>query len=467
MESGGDMMSCLNKRNIICRPMFAFGLFFVLGILSPCPQGYAASDFKVVLKANGGTGEDIRLQNCKKKVAKECGGIFQENGKKYICVPPCSFLPPTERTFCYWISETGKKYDPFTIIPAADHTFTAVWMKAGTEFCFKGTIHRNLFKAIYCSGSYTFGKDGRLYISNKSGARKNENIELHYSLKIEGADGWYVGSISRTDSPHGDNLTDAQLKSMLYPAKSGRLMTPGNLFDASIHFTTPKWGFEVGLYNSDALDGASYKEFLEYKSGNKAAGAWTTGKARYSFLSRSQKKIFSKAVKRLSGTYKPVALLGRQTTSGTKYVFLCQKKKGTSKSAKAWYILTVSKNRKNKVRLRSRRKIKPGSVITRIPPRTKTAAGGLQILSVGNRPAALSKSERKVFQKGIRNYSIYRLRPIALLGTQVQAVKNYRFLCYGTGSGFKDLFVVDIHKKAGGECNVVSCRPLYLEKYMD
>lgn len=461
-------MSCLNKGNVICRLLFAMGLLFAFWILFPCPKGYAASGFKVVLKAGEASGKDMVLRSFKSRddARMNCGGgLFTQNGKKYILVPMCFFAPPTGKMFKHWISETGEVYDPFDVIPASDHTLTAVWSGLNTPDGmfygqFSGTIHRNTIRAVACNCPYTYEYD-YLYVY----ARPGDDVEIHISLKIDtnGSEGWYATSLYKTGGGYW-NMTYSQMISM-FSGALGASTIEG--YDLCIRFKQPEGGFGISFCNKDGLNGASYQESTKDVPAKKAAGSWTSAKARYSFLSRSQKKIFNKAVKKLSGDYKPVALLGRQTTSGTSYVFLCQKKKRSSKGVKAWYILTAFKSRKNKVNLRSRKKIKPGSIKTRIPPRTKTAAGGLRISSVGNRPAALSKSVRKVFQKGIRNYSLYKLRPIALLGTQGSSGKNYRFLCYGTSSWFKDLFVVDIHKKAGGKCNVVSCRPLYLEKYMD
>ena len=62
------------------------------------------------------------------------------------------------------------------------------------------------------------------------------------------------------------------------------------------------------------------------------SGGWTVSKARYSFLTSGQKKIFNKAVKGLTGvTYKPVALIAKQVVEGTNYVFLCQGTTATKK----------------------------------------------------------------------------------------------------------------------------------------
>ena len=197
-------------------------------------------------------------------------------------------------------------------------------------------------------------------------------------------------------------------------------------------------------------------------------GGWSVSKARYSFLNKSQKKIFNKATKKLTGvSYQPAALLARQTVAGTNYVFLCQGKTVTAKPVKAWYILTASKSLNNRIALRSVKKIKISSIKTSENPRSATLDGGLQIVNIKNKSAALSKSVRKVFRKGTAKYVGYELRPVALLGTQVVSGKNYRFLCFGTGYAGSDLFVVDIYQNTNGKCSLESCKALNLEKYVD
>ena len=195
-------------------------------------------------------------------------------------------------------------------------------------------------------------------------------------------------------------------------------------------------------------------------------GGWSVSKAGYSFLSTSQKKIFNRATKKLTGvSYQPVALLAKQTVAGTNYVFLCQGKTVTTKTTRAWYILTAFQSLKNKISLKSVKKIDIGKIKTGDNPRSATPDGGLQIVNIKNKSAALSKSVRKVFRKGIENYVGYDFRPVALLGTQVVSGRNYRFLCYGTGHAGSDLCVLDIYQNTKGTCSLESCRALALEEY--
>ena len=197
-------------------------------------------------------------------------------------------------------------------------------------------------------------------------------------------------------------------------------------------------------------------------------GAWSTSKARYSFLTSSQKKIFNKAVKGITGVeYKPVALLAKQIVAGTNYIYLCKGTTVTQKSVKSWYVMSVNRDLKNKVSIRSIKKLKVSKIKTNKNPRTETLSGGLEIAAVKNKSKALSPAVRKVFKKATKNYTGFELRPIALLGTQVVNGKNYMVLCYAKNHATKDLFVVEIYRNSSGKCKLTSCKSLDLESYVD
>ena len=197
-------------------------------------------------------------------------------------------------------------------------------------------------------------------------------------------------------------------------------------------------------------------------------GGWSVSKARYSFLSKSQKKVFNKATEGMTGvSYEPVALLAKQTVAGTNYFYLCQGTTVTAKPVKSWYVLSAFKSLDKEISLNSSKKIGLSKIKTKKKPSAAPLLGGFEIVKIKNKSAALSKSVSKVFNKATKKYKKYKLRPIALLGTQVVAGKNYRFLCYGSSSAAKDIFVVDIYKDLKGKCKVTSCKPLKLEKYIE
>lgn len=203
-------------------------------------------------------------------------------------------------------------------------------------------------------------------------------------------------------------------------------------------------------------------------SAAKKDGSWTVSKSRYSFLTSAQKTVFKKATKDIAGVnYKAVAVAATQTVAGTNYAFLCQGTTTTKPQKKSWYILTVNKDLKKKVKLLSAEKIKLSTIKTSDNPR-ESLYGGYTVCPVKYKAAALSDHARKVFRNGTAGYVGYRLYPIALLGTQVVSGTNYRFLVYGKDTDFlaDDLLVVDIYENLSGKCELSTVRSFDLEKYI-
>ena len=206
-------------------------------------------------------------------------------------------------------------------------------------------------------------------------------------------------------------------------------------------------------------------------SASASVGGWKVIKARYSFLTPDQEIIFNRATEKQVGVeFKPVALLAEQVVAGMNYVYLCQVTSVVPAPKKVWLVLTAYKSLQNSVVLESAGRISISGIYTKNNPRNSFSDGGLRIIPVKHELGALSASASEVFFKGTENYVGYDLRPIALLGTLAVGGKDYRFLCYGTGTGtnaaIKDIFVVDIYKDLNGNCRVISCKPVNLEKYM-
>ena len=209
-------------------------------------------------------------------------------------------------------------------------------------------------------------------------------------------------------------------------------------------------------------------------SASASVGGWKVIKARYSFLTPDQEIIFNRATEKQVGVeFKPVALLAEQVVAGMNYVYLCQVTSVVPAPKKVWLVLTAYKSLQNSVVLESAGRISISSIYTKDNPRNSFSDGGLRIIPVKNELGVLSASASEVFFKGTEgteDYAGYNLRPIALLGTLAVGGKDYRFLCYGTGTGTnaatRDIFVVDIYKDLNGNCRVISCEPVDLEKYM-
>ena len=85
-------------------------------------------------------------------------------------------------------------------------------------------------------------------------------------------------------------------------------------------------------------------------------GGWTVPK-NYTVakdMPKKAKKAFKKATKKLGGvSYKPIAYLGKQTVSGTNYMFLCYGKTSTQKPVKLMQVVTVYQNLKGSAKVTS------------------------------------------------------------------------------------------------------------------
>lgn len=193
-----------------------------------------------------------------------------------------------------------------------------------------------------------------------------------------------------------------------------------------------------------------------------AVGGWEVAETTYSFLSAGQRRIFEKGIDEdLEDDYEPVVVLAKQVVNGTRYVFLCQ-----DTDEEEWNIVTMVRATNKKVTFGTDNDLEIANIAYSDKPRSGNTAGGLMIRTIKNRPAALENDVRNVFTKALTGYTTYSLRPIALLGTQLVAGTNYRFLCLGIGSGVKDLFIVDVYNDLQGVSKVTSCKPLDLETYV-
>ena len=197
-------------------------------------------------------------------------------------------------------------------------------------------------------------------------------------------------------------------------------------------------------------------------SASASVGGWKVIKARYSFLTPDQEIIFNRATEKQVGVeFKPVALLAEQVVAGMNYVYLCQVTSVVPAPKKVWLVLTAYKSLQKLTRSPTTCSRRLRSIATSKEPRRGTSDDGFRIIPVMYEPAALSDSAREVFIKGTEDYAGYNLRPIALLGTLAVGGKDYRFLCYGTGTGTnaatRDIFAVDIYKDLNGNCRVISC----------
>ncbi len=157
----------------------------------------------------------------------------------------------------------------------------------------------------------------------------------------------------------------------------------------------------------------------------------------------------------------PVALLATQVVSGQNYAFL-------GKDATGWNVLVCYKNTDGKVMLTSTKAIDLADVKTVDQSVLSEVAGGWTV-PMPDTAATLDKEVQTAFDKAQQGYAGVGFTPIALLGTQVVAGTNYKFLCDGTEAvqnPAAELYVVTVYEDPSGNAEISSAEAFDLLYYI-
>ncbi len=197
-----------------------------------------------------------------------------------------------------------------------------------------------------------------------------------------------------------------------------------------------------------------------------ASGGWTVNKNVSTTLTKKQQKAFNKIVKNLDGvSYNPVAVIGSQVVAGTNCAFLCQKTVVVPGATPSWVVMTAYEDLKGNVKLKGVKTIDIAKVKTYSKKSTIAASGAWQ--DMAPKKSGVAKKDKNVFNKALKTYKgKEKLKPIALLGTQVVAGTNYRFLCSSSDDNGDYLYVVTVYKNLKGTCKITSCKLFNLKKYV-
>lgn len=201
-------------------------------------------------------------------------------------------------------------------------------------------------------------------------------------------------------------------------------------------------------------------------------GAWTVNHKAGSYLTTSEKKVFDKAVKALTGVkYTPVLTLGKQVASGTNYAFLCTAQTVTANPSRSWKVLIANRSPKGKVKLVQVNSFSYKNVKTRKSAYKASAAPGSWSYSKeGTASKGVPTAANRALKKATKKLTGLSLTALALLGKQVVSGVNYRFLCRGTmtdQAAASCLYVVDVYQDAAGKCKMTSCRVVNLPAYLN
>ena len=200
-------------------------------------------------------------------------------------------------------------------------------------------------------------------------------------------------------------------------------------------------------------------------------GGWTVSTQAGSYLSGSQKKLFAKAVETMDGVnYTPVFLLASQVTAGTNYAFFCKAVTVTAEPVTSWKIVIVSKDLQGNASVSKVNQFNFKKIKTRKSAYASSGAPGSWTYNdknVGSK--GIPSAAKKAFKKAVKQYTGVSLTPLVLLGTQLVAGTNYKFLCRGamaSAGGTVCLYEVDIYQNLEGACEVTNCNIINLPKYL-
>lgn len=169
---------------------------------------------------------------------------------------------------------------------------------------------------------------------------------------------------------------------------------------------------------------------------NKKTGGWTFNtNIKTVSISKDALDAFNKATEEYDGmTFEPVALLGTQVVAGTNYMFLCKGTTVTATSKTDLKVVIVYKDLNNKSEITSVKDFDYTKYTNKnIENNSQKLSGGWQVTSP-NDTNKLDEKIQNIFDNATSTLAGISYKPIAVLGTQVVAGKNYAILCYGHAS---------------------------------
>lgn len=200
-------------------------------------------------------------------------------------------------------------------------------------------------------------------------------------------------------------------------------------------------------------------------------GGWTPAQDISISLTEEDQSRFSKAMEGFTGAgYEPAAVLATQLVSGKNYAYLCKMTPITSKPIPRWAVVIVYENLQGEVSISNISDIDLANLNVQDNVDTTAAVGAWEINLPGGKPIMMPYEDAQAaFDTAAQNYVGVNLKPLSLLGTQVVAGKNYRYLCYGetvTETPVSALYVVDVYQDLDGNAEITNCSVLDLLSYV-
>ena len=174
-----------------------------------------------------------------------------------------------------------------------------------------------------------------------------------------------------------------------------------------------------------------------------------------SVLTTEQQTVFENATKEYAGLeFKPACTLGTQVVAGVNYAFLCLGMPMTSDAAPGWYVVVVYKDLQNTCEITSTKQIDVNNPATTNEAAPEDLVGGWSVApEVFDAKTSIPGDAATAFATAGEGYEGTPLSALALMGTQVVAGTNYRFLCASkpsTPDVNSQLYVADVYKDLKG-----------------
>lgn len=220
---------------------------------------------------------------------------------------------------------------------------------------------------------------------------------------------------------------------------------------------------------------ASSSAFTGEEGGSSAGmallGGWTLTPDLSVSLTEEEKARFDKALEGFTGAgYEPVTVLASQLVSGKNYAYLCKATPIATKAIPHWAIAVVYENLQGEATLSGVKDVDLTNLNVLDNVDASAAVGAWEITVPGGKPIMMPYEDAQAaFDTASRAYVGVDLKPLSLLGTQVVAGKNYKYLCYGetvTETPVSALYIVEVYQDLEGNAEITNCSVLDLLSYI-
>lgn len=186
-------------------------------------------------------------------------------------------------------------------------------------------------------------------------------------------------------------------------------------------------------------------------------------------LTEESKKAFENAITEYTGmNLEPAALLGTQVVSGTNYLYLCKGQQVVPNPVPGWYLVVVYQNLEGKAEITGVKDFDIVNPKVTDEPMQAGLSGGWQIVDPSN-AVALPADVKAAFEKATEGYTGLTLSPLALLGSQVVAGRNYKVFCQGTAvtaEPVNSLYVATVYVDLEGNAEFTDVQQLDILAYL-